>query len=99
MVHVDEQGETVFRVYLPCAERVRLVGDFTGWLAGPLAMAPEDGGWWSARVALDPGEHTFLYQADGLWHTDYAAFGVEVDDYGNWVSRVYVPEVDALVAA
>ena len=99
MVQVNEQGEAVFRVYLPFAKQVRLVGDFTGWLAAPVAMAPEDDGWWSARLTLTPGEHTFLYQADARWHTDYAAFGVELDDYGNCVSRVYVPDASELLAA
>lgn len=91
MVDVFEGGETVFRVYLPGAMRVRLAGDFTRWRDGAIEMAPDGAGWWSRSIRLDPGDYAFCYLVDETdWTPDYAAFGVEMNDFGAWVSRVLV---------
>jgi len=91
MVEVLEGGESIFRVYLPHATRVRLAGDFTRWRDQALDMASDGDGWWVASRRLDPGDYAFCYLVDDdEWTPDYAAFGVEVNDFGAWVSRVLV---------
>lgn len=100
MVDVLDNGEAVFRVYLPGANRVRLAGDFTRWRDGAREMARHEDGWWSAALRLEPGDYAFCYFVDEReWIPDYAAFGVEVDEEtGQWLSRVLV-ESDRLLAA
>jgi 1,4-alpha-glucan branching enzyme len=96
---LNEDGAThLFRVYLPEARAVELVGTFTDWRARPIAMLPEPangesrGGWWSARVEMNPGDHLFSYLVDhSAWLADYAATGVKGNGYGGWVSQLHVP--------
>ena len=42
-------------------------------------------------MKLPPGEFRFRYCADGVWYTDYAAFGVEPGQFG-MDSVVYVAQ-------
>jgi 1,4-alpha-glucan branching enzyme len=91
MVDVLTGGEAVFRVYLPDATRVRLAGDFTRWRDDAIEMTPAGDGWWVRSLQLDPGDYAFCYLVDEKdWTPDYAAFGVELNDFGSWVSRVLV---------
>lgn len=100
MVEVLEGGESVFRVYLPHATRVRLAGDFTRWRDEAVDMTHDGEGWWTITRRLDPGDHAFCYLIDDdEWTADYAAFGVEMNDYGVWVSRVLVEAGSLAVAA
>jgi hypothetical protein len=46
-------------------------------------------GWWGIALELPPGEYRFRYLADGQWHTDYAANGVERSKWG-WNSILIV---------
>jgi 1,4-alpha-glucan branching enzyme len=91
MVNTENDGRKTFRVYLPEAAEVELVGSFTDWRSRPIAMAKEDTGWWSATVPLVPGDHEFNYLVDGsFWLADYAASGVKRNGYGGWVSQISV---------
>jgi 1,4-alpha-glucan branching enzyme len=91
MVVTESSGQKTFRVYLPEASGVELVGSFTDWRSRPIAMAKEDTGWWTATVALNPGDHDFNYLVDGsFWLADYAASGVRRNPYGGWVSQIHV---------
>jgi len=80
---VNIQGDTAeFTFYRPQAERVFLAGDFNDWREGELPMIRQDDGYWSVRMRLPAGEFKFRYFADGMWYTDYAAFGVEPGAFG-----------------
>lgn len=91
MVTIDEGGVGRFRVFLPGARQVQLVGDFTGWQHRPVAMRHGVDGWWSADVALPEGDRSFQYLIDGsVWVPDYAAQGLERNQFGTWVSLLHV---------
>lgn len=95
MVSFDRDGSLVFRIYLPHAQSVQLVADFTGWRERPMALRREstrDGdGWWSLNTGLPEGEYRFSYLVDEQWWLpDYAASGVQRNEFGNWVSLLCV---------
>lgn len=83
-----------FRIYLPHAQRVEVVGTFTDWEARPIAMERgngEDAGWWFASARVPAGQHEFSYLVDGqFWMPDYAATGVHRNQYGRWTSDLSV---------
>lgn len=86
--------ELTFRIYLPHAGRVEVVGSFTEWEGHPMPMhrgAGEEAGWWMCRCALPAGDHTFAYLVDGqYWMPDYAASGVHRNEHGQWTSDLSV---------
>jgi 1,4-alpha-glucan branching enzyme len=83
-----------FRIYLPHAEHVDLVGSFTDWQDKPVRMRRghgEEGGWWSAACKVPEGDHEFAYLVDGnFWMPDYAASGVKRNELGRWTSGLSV---------
>lgn len=88
----------VFRVYLPQASEVQLVGSFTNWRDRGVAMTREDTGWWTAAVPLPEGDHDFCYLVNGsTWLADYAASGVKRNSFGGWVSQLHVPPAENCV--
>ncbi len=92
MVLSTNDGSFTFRVYLPEALRVDLVGGFTAWRTNATAMQREDTGWWTAKVELPAGDHDFSYLVDdSVWMPDYAASGVKRNPFGGWVSQIHVP--------
>lgn len=92
MVICDSGASHTFRVYLPEAQSVELVGTFTAWRSQAIAMRREDTGWWAASVDLPSGDHDFSYLVNGsAWLADYAASGVRRNGFGGWVSQVHVP--------
>ncbi len=96
MVIAHPAGSYEFRVYLPEARTVELVGTFTDWRARAMAMQRESSGWWSVRVSFDNtserGEdHDFSYLVNHqTWMADYAASGVKRNGFGGWVSQLHV---------
>src|SRR5437867_1058512 len=93
MVTMTENGQCAFRVYLPHAGDVQLLGSFADWQEAPIPMSRDGGGWWSAETPVSTGEHEFCYLVDGeLWMPDYAASGIRRNSAGNWISLLYVPE-------
>lgn len=89
MITGNADGTVTFRVYLPHAATVELLGDFTDWRENRVKMAREGPGWWSVTAEVPPGEHLFSYLVDGsIWLADYAAHGVKLNGYGGWVSRL-----------
>jgi 1,4-alpha-glucan branching enzyme len=90
MVHGTD-GRVEFSFYRPQAQSVYLAGDFNHWRAGELLMSRQEDGYWKAWLELPPGTYKFRYCADGLWYTDFAAFGVEPGKYG-FDSVVHVEE-------
>jgi len=107
MISIQADGMALFRVYLPHAALVEVVGDFTDWRRRRVTMRREYPGWWSATVSVTPGEHVFGYLVDGSIHVaDYGAHGVKLDSDGKWVSALTVrhaiirePGAGELVAA
>jgi len=85
-----------FRVFVPGARRVQLVGSFTQWQTHPVSMRHQGGGWWVFRAEIKQGDHEFFYTIDG-WRRlpDYAAHGVRCDEQGRWISGLYVPAAAA----
>ena len=80
-----------FRVYVGMADRVEVVGTFTGWCEKPVAMKQTGDGWWTVSLRLPPGDHRFRYRVDGhVWMTDYAAAGVARTRAGDWDSLLAV---------
>jgi len=77
MVTQLPDGTVEFRFYRPGARHVTLAGDFNGWNKTSLPMHLGKDGWWRYAIRLAPGCYQFRYVADGEWHTDYAAFGLE----------------------
>jgi len=92
MVLCETDNTHLFRVYLPQATTVELVGAFSDWRASPIPLVRENSGWWFARLDLPPGDYDFSYLVDGsTWLPDYAASGVRRNGFGGWVSQVTVP--------
>lgn len=91
MITTEQDGSVTFRIFLPHAAQVELLGDFTNWRTDRIQMKRENPGWWTATVQIAPGEHQFSYLVDGsVWLADYAAHGVRLNDYGGWVSQLRV---------
>ncbi len=100
MVSKIKDGRFRFRVYLPHASTVELVGGFTGWRAGAIAMDRQEPGWWDLVADVPAGEHEFCYLVDSsIWLADYAANGVILSGYGGWVSKLVVRSPVNLTAA
>lgn len=84
-----------FRVFMPDARDVRVVGTFTGWRDGAVPMSRDGTGWWTAEIDLGPGDHEFQYLVDNdHWLADYAAGGLRLNPYGTWVSQLHIPAQD-----
>jgi len=99
MVISRDDGRFEFRFLAPGARRVQVVGDFTGWLGRPVEMAPDEVGWWKVSRLLPPGEHRFRYLVDGRWYTDFAAFGVMANEFGQFDSILLVAPSQAAASA
>ena len=81
MVTVDN-GVVEFSFFRPNAQAVYLAGEFNEWRTDQLAMMRGEGGYWHLRLKMAPGDFKFRYRADGVWYTDFAAFGVEPGRFG-----------------
>ncbi len=91
MTTLTDDGYVEFRFFRPGAAKVFLAGDFNDWRIDQLSMVRQEDGHWLLRLPLPAGDHRFRYVADGLWYTDYAAFGVEPGRFG-MDSVLLVPE-------
>jgi 1,4-alpha-glucan branching enzyme len=99
MVICEPDARHTFRVYLPEAASVELVGTFTDWRTRPERMTREDTGWWTITLGLSAGDHDFSYLVNGShWLADYAATGVKRNGFGGWVSQISVHEDDSVRA-
>lgn len=70
------------------AERVVLLGDFTGWEPVPLERVD---GHWSATVRVEPGVYHFGFRVDGEWLVPEHASGQVNDDWGRTNATLVVP--------
>jgi 1,4-alpha-glucan branching enzyme len=96
MVTQSANGTVTFKFFRPEAFHVGLAGDFNGWQTHTLNMNKTANGWFECRLTLAPGTYRFRYCADGCWHTDYAAFGVEPGPFGyNSILNVEPARIEA----
>jgi len=86
-------GEIEFKVFAPAAASVEVLGSFTGWSTQPVRLADTGEGWWTGRAVVSPGDHDFQYRINGeTWMADFAAYGVRLNQFGQWESRLAVPK-------
>jgi len=80
-----------FRVRIPGARQVAVVGDFNGWNPTATRMHPTRDGTWQARFVLPPGRHVYAFVVDGRrWLPDPAAPLAPEDAFGTRNSVVIV---------
>ncbi len=92
MVTQTAEGVHEFRIFLPNASRVEILGTFTGWHDGPIELERMGDGWYEVNLEIEPGDHEFQYLIDGHnWLADYAAGGVRLNRFGTWVSMLHIP--------
>ena len=85
----DGRRRTVrFRLEAPDAERVVLMGDFTGWEAVPMERVD---GHWRVTLQVGPGVYHFGFRVDGEWHVPEEASGRVSDDWGRTNATLVVP--------
>lgn len=92
MVTQTDEGIARFRIHVPGASRVELLGTFTGWHDGPIDLDRMGDGWFEVDLEIEPGDHEFQYLIDSrTWLADYAAGGVRLNRFGTWVSLLHIP--------
>lgn len=98
---VEQTGYTmIFKVACKDADWVHLVGDFNHWSPHATPMRQVKPGLWQTELRLPPGDYRFRYLSSNQgWITDWAAFGVERNQFGDWDSIVHVPIHSKLDAA
>ena len=91
MVDLGKTGKVTFTFRCNTPRQVYLVGDFNSWSRTATPMHLGKDGCWHATIKLAPGQHQFrYYEEGGTWHTDFAAFGVVRNEFGNFNSVVEV---------
>ena len=77
-----------FRVDDRAAQRIEVLGDFSGW--EPQAMVP-DGRDWVLEIPLAAGTYHFGFLVDGEWFVPEGAPGQVSDDWGQMNATIVVP--------
>lgn len=92
-----------FRVWAPFARRVRVVGDFKGWDAGPIDLDPEGNGNWSQDVPGVAPLQLYKYLIDNVGGPDNDASqtwqradsrALQVENSGGTAASYVVPHLD-----
>jgi hypothetical protein len=79
---VDNKIPCRFVIYQPQAQRVDIVGSFSGWKAVPLKHAGQSG-YWETTLNLPPGEYRFSYVVGEQERVaDPTIAAREADDFG-----------------
>lgn len=92
MILIEHDGTVTFRVRLPGATSVELVGAFDGWHEQRIPMELDADGCWHLTLTLCAGEHLYRYLIDGCyWILDAVAHGTRTTADGIEMSRVWVP--------
>ena len=78
----------LFRVEDDAAQRVDVLGDFSGW--DPQAMV-RDGRAWVLEIPLATGTYHFGFLVDGEWFVPERAPGQVSDDWGQVNATIVVP--------
>ena len=77
-----------FRLEDRGAQRVEVLGDFSGWEPQPMAR---DGRAWLLEIALTTGTYHFGFLVDGEWFVPEGAPGRVSDDWGQMNATLVVP--------
>ena len=77
-----------FRVEDRAAQRIEVLGDFSGW--EPQAMV-QDGSDWVLEIPLAAGTYHFGFLVDGEWFVPEGAPGQVSDDWGQMNATIVVP--------
>jgi hypothetical protein len=84
-----------FVIAAPGASSVALAGDFSEWDPSIELTDADLDGVWSARVALDPGVHEYMFVIDGSeWRPDPNALSYTDDGFGQRNSVLAVSALD-----
>ncbi len=79
----DSRVYVQFIISAPEARTVALAGDFNEWDPSIHLDDPDGDGLWSARVALEPGVHEYMFVIDGSeWRPDPNAISYTDDGFG-----------------
>ncbi len=91
----DEEGIAQFVARFPGARSVAVVGSFTDWRAGSIALEdPDHDGVWHGDVVLPTGMHEYMFVVDGeRWVADPLAGRYVEDDFGRENSVLIVQPV------
>lgn len=99
-LHRQANGTWVFRDYLPNAEKVVLIGDFSNWQSDErYALTRLQDGSWEGKFAADMIHNGDLYKMRVYWHSGegdripaYATRVVQDPDTKIFSAEVYAPE-------
>ncbi len=78
-----------FRLNMPQARSVMVVGTFNNWDPSKTPMQ-KDGGNWKANIPLAPGRYEYRFVADGQWLSDPNAKESVGNDFGSTNSVLVV---------
>lgn len=91
----DDSVYVQFLISAPEARTVALAGDFNEWDPSIQLEDPDGDGLWTARVALEPGVHEYMFVIDGSeWRPDPNAVSYTDDGFGQRNSVLAVTPVD-----
>jgi 1,4-alpha-glucan branching enzyme len=84
-----------FVIAAPGARSVALAGDFSEWSPSIELSDADLDGVWSARVALEPGVHEYMFVIDGSeWRPDPNSLSYTDDGFGQRNSVLAVSALD-----
>lgn len=94
-VAADGSVYVQFLISAPEASTVALAGDFNEWDPSIQLEDPDGDGLWTARVALEPGVHEYMFVIDGSeWRPDPNAVSYTDDGFGQQNSVLAVAPVN-----
>ena len=92
---VDDRVYVQFLISAPEARTVALAGDFNEWDPSIHLDDPDGDGLWSARVAIEPGVHEYMFVIDGSeWRPDPNAISYTDDGFGQRNSVLAVTPIN-----
>jgi hypothetical protein len=91
----EESVYVQFVISAPEARTVALAGDFNEWNPSIQLDDPDGDGLWTARVALEPGVHEYMFVIDGSeWRPDPNAVSYTDDGFGQRNSVLAVTPIE-----
>lgn len=88
VIAAARDGKRTLRLHAPGAQRVEVMGDFTGWT--PVTLTASANGWWSVTLPLQPGTYQVNLRTNGGAWTVPAGSQAVVDEFGTRVGVVHV---------
>jgi 1,4-alpha-glucan branching enzyme len=87
-----EKRRVTFKVRVPSARKVIVVGDFNNWNAEANPLEKDDDGFWRMTVRLPPGKYEYKLLVDGRWWED-TPDGKSVQNlFGTFNRLLFVPK-------